>query len=170
MKYYLSLVLLLGSLSLQAEIYRWTDEEGTVHFSDTEHPDAELIPTPTPNAIQMPKFEAKQPIVEEEKEEASSYNSFTIVSPADDSTITDNTGNLSVSLSIEPVLNIKSGHYIRLSVDNQIMVSKTYSLNSQISSINRGSHTLKAEVLNSSGQLLMSHSSRFHMKRFSIQH
>jgi len=168
MKYLLSLALLLASLSIQAEIYRWTDEEGNVHFSDEEHPDAELIPTPTPNTVPMPKFEPKKPVVEEKKE--SPYKSFSISSPANDVTIKDNTGKLSVSLSIEPELNIENGDYIRLSVDNRVVMAKTTSLNAQVPNIVRGSHSLKAELINKSGQTILSSSIQFHMKRFSALH
>ncbi|MCK5002506.1 MAG: DUF4124 domain-containing protein [Gammaproteobacteria bacterium] len=168
MKYLLSIALLFVTLPVQAEIYRWVDEEGDVHYSDIEQPNSELIPTPTPNAIPMPKPEVKKPV--KKKEESASYKSFRIVSPAHDSTITSSPGNLPVSLSIDPDLNEKNGDYIRLSIDNQVVVSKTSSLSTQISSIDRGTHTLNVELVNSSGKTLMRSSAQFHMKRTSILH
>ncbi len=169
MKYLLSLALLLGSLSIHAEIYRGVDDEGNVFYSDKEQPNSELIPTPTSNTIPMPKLEAKQPVTTEEKKD-SPYKSFSIVSPSNSATIRDNTGNLSVSLSIEPILNIKNGDYFRLSIDNRVVTARTTSLTTQIPNIDRGSHSLKAELVDSSGQTIMSNSVQFHMKRFSILH
>ncbi|MDH3343592.1 MAG: DUF4124 domain-containing protein, partial [Gammaproteobacteria bacterium] len=111
MKYFISLILLLVSLSIQAEIYRGVDEEGEVFYSDKELPNSELIPTPTPNAISMPKPEPKKPAAE--VKQANQYKSFRIVSPANDATFKDNAGNLTVSLSIEPDLNTEKGDHIR---------------------------------------------------------
>ena len=160
------ILLLLASLPAQAEIYRGVDEDGNVFYSDKEQPDSELIPTPSPNTVTMPKPEAKKP-AEIEKPEAT-YKSFGIASPTNDLTIRDNTGNLPVTLSIDPELNIKNGDSIRLSIDNQVSVPKTTSLSTQLPNIARGTHTLKAELVSASGQTILSHSVQFHMKRFSV--
>ena len=168
MKYFISLVLLLVSFSTQAEIYRGVDEEGEVFYSDKELPNSELIPTPTPNAIRMPKPEPKKPAAEVKQE--NQYKSFRIVSPVNDATFKDNAGNLSVSLSIEPELNVKKGDHIRLSIDNRVVIAKSTTQITQIPNVDRGTHSLKAELVRGSGQTIMSNSIQFHMKRFSIRH
>jgi len=40
----LSLMALLASLSVSAEVYRWTDKDGKVHYSDAPPPEADAKP------------------------------------------------------------------------------------------------------------------------------
>jgi len=40
----LSLMALLASLSVSAEVYRWTDKEGKVHYSDAPPPEVDAQP------------------------------------------------------------------------------------------------------------------------------
>lgn len=168
MKYFISLILLLAAFSIQAEIYRGVDEKGEVFYSDKELPNSELIPTPTPNAISMPKPEPKKPVAAVTQEKV--YKSFSIVSPANDATFKDNAGNLSVSLSIEPELDVEKGDHFRLSIDNRVVIAKSTTLITQIPNVVRGSHSLKAELVSDSGETIMSNSVQFHMKRFSVLH
>ena len=49
----LSLILLLGSYAIAQTVYKWTDEQGVVHFSDNPPPrgqqfEKQDIPTPPP--------------------------------------------------------------------------------------------------------------------------
>ena len=169
MKYFLSLALILCSLSIQAEIYRGVDEEGNVFFSDQEQPNSELIPTPTPNLT--PGFVPEKKQAADTKTEAEvtkdiSYKSFSIISPANDATVISSPGNLPVSLSINPMLNTKQGDYIRLYIDNKMVINNTTSLNTTIPNVDRGQHSLKAELVNKSGKAIKSNSIQFHMKRF----
>ena len=169
MKYLLSLgFLLLIALPAQAEIYRSVDEDGNVIYSDQELPNSELIPTPTDNAIPMPKPEAKPPAEDIAEQPASAYQSFSIASPANNAVIRDNAGNVTVSLSITPKL--KAGDYIRLYVDNKLVMPRLASPGTQLSNLSRGSHSLKAELVSSSGQSLRTTSVRFHLKRISVLH
>ena len=170
MKYLLPLVLLFSSLPIQAEIYRGVDEEGNVFYSDKEQPNTELIPTPAPNTIIMPKLEAKTPAAAEVEKKDASYKSFSITTPANNAAVRDNAGNLSVSLSIDPALNKKNGDAIRLTIDNRVVTAKTTSLTVNIPNVDRGSHSLKAELVNKAGQVIRSSSVQFQMLRFSTLH
>lgn len=169
MKYLLSLgFLLFITLPTQAEIYRSVDEDGNVIYSDQELPNSELIPTPTDNAIPMPKPEAKPPAEDVVEKPASAYQSFSIASPANNAVIRDNAGNVTVSLSIMPEL--KAGDYIRLYVDNKLVMPRLTSSGTQLSNLTRGTHSLKAELMSSSGQSFSTTSVRFHLQRFSVLH
>lgn len=177
MKYHLVIALLLASFSTQAEIYRGLDEEGNVTFSDKEQAGSELIPTPIPNVI--PRFKPEQDKATDtetqdskDTEEAKEtlYTSFKIVKPDNGSTVIVSSGNLSISLSINPALDTKQGDYIRLYLDNRLVKSKISSLSSSIPNVDRGSHSLKAELVRKSGKVIQSSSVQFHMKRFSRLH
>lgn len=169
MKYLLSLsFLLLITLPVQAEIYRSVDEQGNVIYSDQELPNSELIPTPTDNAIPMPKPEAKPAAEDIVDKPASAYQSFSIASPANNAVIRDNAGSITVNLSITPALKV--GDYIRLYVDNALVMPRLTSSSTQLSNLTRGSHSLKAELVSSTGQSLRNTSVRFHLKRISVLH
>lgn len=172
MKYFISLILLLVSFSTQAEIYRGVDEEGEIFYSDKEQPNAELIPTPTPNAISMPKLEAKKPVAEDaEDAEMNPYKSFGIVNPANNTTIRDNAGNISITLSLLPALDTKNNHRITIYLDGQIVISATTELTIQLANIRRGKHTLSAKVIDGKGkQLIRSNAVTINMKQTSSQH
>ncbi len=171
MKYLLPLsFLLLIVLPVQAEIYRSVDEDGNVIYSDQELPNGELIPTPTDNAVTMPRPETSAPVEEEEEKPTGNYHSFSITSPEHNAVIRNNAGNITVTLSIDPPLKVGSGDYIRLYLDGEELRSKLTSSNTQLSNIARGTHTLRAELSNASGKTLKSASVQFHLKRISVLH
>ena len=169
MKYFLAIALLLFAFSSHAEIYRGVDEEGNVFYSDKDQANAELIPTPTPNTITMPKLEANKPATEDA--EMNPYKSFGIVSPANNATIRDNIGNISITLSLLPALDTKNSHRITIYLDGQATLSTATETNIQLSNVSRGQHSLRAEIRDKNGKpIISSNSVNFHMKRLSGQH
>ena len=170
MKSLLSLMLLFISLSVQAEIYKGTDPDDQTTYSDQPLPGSVIIPTPSPNTIQMPKPEPRKP-VEKPAIEASPYTQFSIISPANNETIRDNTGNIPVSFLLEPDLDIKKGHRINVYLDGQIAVAKSAELALHVTNAGRGAHTINASVIDGKGKILISSNAiTVHVKRFSIQH
>ncbi|MDH5710402.1 MAG: DUF4124 domain-containing protein [Gammaproteobacteria bacterium] len=170
MKLFLSLLLLLMALSAQAEIYKGTDSDDQTTYSDQPLPGSVIIPTPSPNTIQMPRPEPRKP-VERPVIESSPYTQFSIISPANDETIRDNTGNIPVSFLIEPELDIERGHRINVYLDGQVAVSNGTELTLPVVNAGRGAHTINARVIDGKGKTLISSSViTIHIKRFSIQH
>ncbi len=171
MKYLLPIsFLLLIALPVQAEIYRSVDENGNVIYSDQKSPDGELIPTPTDNAVTMPRPETSAPAEEKEEKPTGNYHSFSITSPENNAVIRNNAGSITVNLSIDPPLKVSSGDYIRLYLDGEVLRSKLTSSSTPLSNIARGSHTLRAELSNALGKNLKSASVQFHLKRISVLH
>lgn len=167
------LVYLLLSFTLAcpvtAEIYKSLDDEGGVTYSDKETPRAKKIPTPSPNTIQMPKATPRQTV--EQPDKTAGYSHFRITSPTDNTTIRSSLGTLSVSLAIEPALNIEQGHSISILLDGRPVIASTRQLNIELNNIDRGSHSLKARVRDKQGKsIISSNSIRFHLKRLSSQH
>jgi hypothetical protein len=161
----LILLLLLASFSLQAELYKGVDEEGNVYFTDKEIPNAEKIPMRMPTSIQMPKPEQKVETTEQPAAETS-YTEFQIIQPANDATIRDNSGNVSVSLALTPDLNLAAGHTISVSIDGKPASKGGKSLKVRLLNIDRGSHTIKASILNKLGKTIKtSNSVTIHLKR-----
>lgn len=72
----LGLVLLASSAFADSEIYKWTDEEGNVHYSDCPPPpscDAETIqaePEPDPGEVRKAQERLERMLVEQEESRA----------------------------------------------------------------------------------------------------
>lgn len=168
MKRFLYLILLLMPFSLQAELYKSVDEEGNVTFSDKETPNSEEIPMRMPTSIPMPKPEPKVEATEKTPTETS-YTEFQIVQPVNNATVRDNSGNVSVSLALTPPLDLAAGHKISVSVDGKPVSKGGTSLSVQLPNIDRGSHTIKASVLNKKGKTIKtSNSITIHLKRMGL--
>ena len=163
------LMLMIFAVVSHAEIYKGTDAEGNVIYSDEELPDSIKIPTPSPNTIIMPKPKPKAPAIE--KEEAVGYKSFEILSPSNNETLRISSGNVPITLSITPELDIDQGHHISVYIDGVATINKTTQLNLQIPNVDRGSHTLRAEIRDAKNKILkQSKAVKFHLKRYSSQH
>lgn len=162
------LFVLLIPFSVNAEIYKGTDAEGNVTFSDKETPNSEIIPMPSPNTVQMP--EAIPPAVEV-KVPVTSYTSFRVVRPTTNLTLRENTGNVPVSLELTPDLDTDAGHSIVIYLDGKPVIKGSTALTAQLPNVSRGSHGVKAQVKDKNNKVLMT-SNRviFHMKRLSELH
>lgn len=164
---YILLVLLI-SVSVNAEIYKGHDAEGNVTFSDKETPNSEIIPMPSPNTIQMPEATEQVP---EKKTVETSYVSFRLVQPTTNLTLRENTGNVAVSLELTPDLDTKAGHSIVIYLDGRPVIKGTTALTAQLPNVSRGSHGVKAQVKDKNNKTLMtSNKVIFHMKRLSELH
>lgn len=172
MRLILSLLLLLNYAFAQADIYKGTDAEGNTIYSDQELPDTQKIPTPSPNTIKMPKPEAKKPVAEKEVTGIETkYTLLAITTPANGETLRSNTGDISITLSIDPELNTAQGHRIVVYLDGQPAISTATESGIQLNNVGRGEHNIRAEIRNAKGKpLISSPAITIHMKRLSSQH
>lgn len=160
----LIVVLLLMPLVAGAEVYKWTDAFGKVHYSDKPH-EATDKPIDLPESMiykapAKPKFKLDKP---QTKTAYKFYQSFKIVSPQNDGTVRSAPGNLSVFMQVSPAL--RANHSVVVMVDGK-QVAKGKSTSVSASNIDRGSHSLSAKVVDESGKTIMSASViTFHMKR-----
>ncbi|MDH3314727.1 MAG: DUF4124 domain-containing protein [Gammaproteobacteria bacterium] len=145
-----ALLVTLGAASAEAEIYKWILPNGSVKYSDrppVEGADeAELRPLVT---YTPPPVSAKTAETAPQSEPAAKgYDSFTIVSPANDATIRDNAGNISLNLAITPTLT--QGHAIEVFVDG-LKFSRSNAPNVTLMNVNRGSHQIYAVIVDDAG-------------------
>jgi len=171
-------VIFFGLLSpfVNAEIYQITDSEGNVSFTDRSEEGAKEKPIFLPKDITIKKHTAdsKQTTtkpslgkIKKEEQKALPYQSFSVASPADNSAIRANTGNVSFQLKVSPSLQTKFGHRIKAELDG-VVRSTGRSQSVLISNIDRGTHVFRAFIVDKSGkQLKASSSVTFHVQRFS---
>lgn len=171
----LSLIIgVLLSLSATAEIYKSVDESGNVVFSDRPA-DADAVPVelqqpttytprklPTTRGQTAPEEEAETP-----KPAASSYTRVEIVSPEQDETIRDNTGQVAVSIALQP--RLRPGHSLTLVMDGAVLVENLKTTSLPMSNIDRGSHELRVLVMDDQGREVgSSEPVTFHLHRAAL--
>lgn len=151
----LSLIPTLLSFNATAQMYKWVDENGNITYSDTPQiKDAQALRPPTLNTMPTVKAEKKAPEADTELEQPTIYTQFSITSPANDATVRDNSGNISISMSSKPALNTKQGHTISVSLGGKVIKDKLQSLSTSLSGIDRGTHTISASIKNAKGSTL----------------
>lgn len=150
-----------------AEVYKRTNPDGSVEFTDVPSKQKEeAVPLSPMSTFKAPvsslpqtRRDAPPPVP------APGYTSLTITDPANDAAIRSNSGDVSVAVSVAPALSAK--HTLVLLVDGQAMgeyADGAFAL----SNVDRGSHTLTAQVLDENGEELMSSEPVvFHLQRFS---
>ena len=73
--------------------------------------------------------------------------------PEDQGTVRDNSGNMQVTVVVQPTL--KEGDKIALLIDGKPVGQPQAATNFMLNAVERGQHTLEADVLGSTGQVLL---------------
>ncbi len=149
-------IIILFTAMVQAEIYQWKDDQGNLHFSDSL-PDAghsqhdvqkiEISPIQT-----VPAFKPPEQGIDTSSEEVVgqvSYQQMHIVQPEHDSAIRNNAGDIVITVALQPPLRLNDSIY--LIMDGKI-VAQGQQTRFQLTNVDRGTHTIHAEVRNSAGQ------------------
>lgn len=143
------------------EVYRWVDGNGQPHYSDQWQPGAEKVRlTDSPAGSAAPKPAQDGGAAKPGKASAAQpgttgrYESLEIASPAQEEVLWNIEGQLRVSLRVNPAL--QPGHDLRLYLDGTPQDLQPGSTEAQLTGVFRGVHTLKAEVADKSGQVLIS--------------
>ena len=159
MKPYLIIMLALFSGSVScAQIYRWTDASGIVHFSDIPHEGAETVNLPK-SQTQMPSSpkqrqsnSASGQSSEQSAEAGDSYEQVSIAEPQNEATIRNNQGMVPILVSLQPPL--MKEHKLQLLFDGKVMGAPQSDTAFILNGIERGSHTIAVNVIDSQGAVL----------------
>jgi hypothetical protein len=168
----LSLLLLCASLGAETG-YRYVHPDGTVEFSDQPIPGGEEIKlreAPTihlapPPSSQTPTTSSKGGSPTGESKSSSGNSTITISSPQPEQTLWYDEAGVNVSVTITPEL--QSGEKVVITLDGSVVASGSGS-SFNIGEVYRGSHSLSASIVSSSGALLSSSSPvTFYMRHYS---
>ena len=183
MKYFLLILLsMFLSAAWAADVYKWVDAEGNVHYGD--QPDAKQA-----KKIKLPGLShyKPRPIKQEEAEPAvptetvpgkaqetasgqdagPDYRELKIISPEQEGTVRSNEGLVDVFLSLAPV--IAKDHYVKLEVDGKVIPGHYTSTVIRVANIDRGEHALRVAVYNQLGEKqIESKSVTFYLQKVSV--
>ena len=86
---------------------------------------------------------------------ADGYDSVAIVSPQPETTLHSNNGNVDVKVEVSPQLNTASGDQVAILLDDKVVASGS-KLHVRLKGVERGTHTLAAQVTAADGTVLIS--------------
>lgn len=148
-------LLLLAVLALGgAEVYRWVDADGVVHYSDRPYPGAERIiieAVPTSGNLGVPsRTGGDEPGA---PEAAGTGYELSIQSPTQDEVLWNIEGQLEVAAAVEP--SLRPGHQLQVILDGRpVTILPPGITRTRLSEVFRGTHTVAVEVLDEAGTSL----------------
>ena len=146
--------MLLTSMAVSAQIYRTTDEQGNVVFTDTPPAGAgpaEAVELQQINTTPAPPTRTA-PQAEQQPEEEASPLSVSIVNPAPETSIPMGPGNFSVDAKVAPGLG--SDESLQLYIDSVPWGGPQRETSWALTNIFRGAHDLTVAVINGEGEQL----------------
>jgi len=162
---------LLAAAAASADVWRWVDDEGVVHFSDTPRAGAELVDVSESRqstGAQLFRNTAPAGTDDEEQaeEQAFKYDSLTVASPGAEETLWNIEGTLNVSLSLSP--GLQAGHRVRVYHNGEAQMVNSMSFT--LDEVWRGVHNIQAEVLDETGRLMIrSQNNRFYVQQNTVR-
>ena len=164
----------LAAAPASGEIYRYVDDSGTVVYTDKPRPGAEKVELPgiTVYRGRAPSAGvASAPTPEKKPAEraAPAYEAVRILTPANDQAFWSAAGEVVVQVETQPELRVKAGHRLRLYMDGRPMEGLLETTAVRLRNVARGTHTLRAEVVDGAGRVLAeSEPVTFHLHRPSV--
>lgn len=149
-------------------VWKWVDEKGVTHFSDSPVPGAtkiELSSAPRPSAAPAPAYTSSPT---DTRPTGPAYSRFVVESPQQDESIVNTAGKVTVRLASTPALG--GGHVVALYLDGaRVEGFPAKGMSHELSEVPRGTHTLKAVVTTQQGETVQeSPVTTFHVRQESI--
>jgi hypothetical protein len=156
---------MLLCFSANAEIYKWVDENGKIHYSDKEVTGAEQVKLPKTITIPATATGSNSDSSDQDEDgKAPYYTKMAIIKPEMNETIRNRGGGLDIVIDLTPEL--RGEDTISLYMDGNTALKNQTQTSISLPNIERGSHTLRASVFNKEGDLLISSKSIiFHIRK-----
>ena len=167
----LVLLCLLAAAAATADVWRWIDDDGVVHYSDTPRAGAELVDVSessrsTGARVYRNAAPSNSDDAAAATEQPFKYESLSISSPGAEETLWNIEGTLSVSLSLSP--GLQAGHQVRVYFNGEPRMVNSTSFT--LDEVYRGVHNIQAEVLDATGRLMIrSTSNRFYVQQNTVR-
>ncbi len=150
-------ITLAGSPLAQAEVYKSTDANGNVTYTDQPGKSTKPVDVRSTNsipAVKTPEPDKNHTDSSSSAEETVTYRSVRIVEPADDSSVPHGPGDFTVRVNSKPKL--AKDHLLQLYLDGKAYGDANTTGSFALTNIDRGTHKLKVSVVNAAGKRLKS--------------
>ena len=161
--------LLLFTLAATAEIYKWVDDKGVVHYGDQPpkpgaRPLKDLpgLTTYSPPLVPKPTTRAQQPGAVADRlpealarrlSQAVGYRTLTIVSPEEEGTVRSSPGVVTLFVALDPPL--RKGDYFKVLLDGKPWPGRFRSTVIRLENVDRGAHKVAVAVHDAGGRRLL---------------
>ena len=150
-----SLALFCASTLAAAPVFKTTDEQGRVTYTDTPFADkpaveAQLRPINQINTAVLPDKDGTVT----ESAALSGYSSIAIVAPEADTIISYEQGNIIIQLALTPEL--QRGHVVQFYLDGKPYRKPVAATSYAVTKPERGTHTVSASVVAADGAVIAS--------------
>ena len=144
-----------------AVVYKKVLSDGSVSYSDTPSNDStklELAPLPIVPSYKPERLKQGS----ESPSGPASYSSFSFIKPQRAQSLHSGSGSVNIELALEPKLS--EADTIKIFLDNKEISTQT-SLFYTLTNVDRGTHHLRADIVNKSGVAVHSTSTSFTIHR-----
>lgn len=153
-----------------AEVYRWVDDDGNVHFGDSPPEERRSEPVEIREPTRAVPLEGAREILQRpvrpEAVDPEGYERIEIARPQDDEGVRANDGMVTVEVALEP--GLASDHRIVWLLDGDV-VEETTSTSTTLGPLERGRFGLEARVVDEEDvEQIASERIEFNVLRFSI--
>jgi hypothetical protein len=151
--------------AMAAEAWRWKDDKGVVHYSDTPVPGAERVVLPSPPAVGTVTPAAPQP--RPAGPAPFRYNECVVLAPGNEQTFNAVT-SVPATVRISPQL--LPDHRIQVVLDGDVYPGwPPRMLTSKLENLHRGEHTLAVQVVGADKKPLCKGAAiKFHVRQPSL--
>lgn len=165
--------ILLGcaiSLTAVAQVYKYTDADGKVHYSDkkpfADAQEEKLKPIVVIPAKQFDPAPNRRRETHKEKQAKKKFDNFVMASPANEATLSGTGGNVLASVNLED--GLPKNYRIKFYIDG-LSHGKVKSKSQLIAGVERGEHSIYAEMIDASTRrvILTTPKTIFFMKQHS---
>jgi hypothetical protein len=171
MKRFIIVLLAFWPLIAMADVYKWVDDQGRVHYGDQPRGDS--------NATRLPGFQTGSPSIEKPEppvepvpatpggtpgvykfpeifgdgpaQQGVNY-SIRITTPLQDATVRDNQGIIPVAFTTSPMPEEDFSYQMFL--DGMPWYEPFFSQQVYLSNVDRGTHTIKVKLMNAEGAVV----------------
>ncbi|MCU0832855.1 MAG: DUF4124 domain-containing protein [Chromatiaceae bacterium] len=142
----LLLALLIALVPAQADVYRWVDDSGRVHYGDRPVVGAQTVPLPAPLPAETapPVETAPDP-----SGDPGPYTAFEILAPEPNATVRDAQGRVPVALLLDPPL--LEGHRMQILLNEQLVPGDMPGMHLALDGLPLGSHRLRIDIVDEFG-------------------
>lgn len=147
MKILIAIAGLLCAANVSAELYKWIDQDGGVHYTD-KRPDDSAQQQELSGYLSRISNKKKPEVAEDENP----YTAFTIASPGQGDTVRNEGSTMDIVVNIDPPLTVK--HFLQIYLDGLEVGEKTKSTELTLQQLKKGTHRLQAKIIDEAGQII----------------
>lgn len=148
----------------KSKIYKYTDSNGIVHYTDdpSKGKEVKIAPLPVTQDVSIKKLVLPKLKPSSDKQSLKQYDLLSFISPTNGSVIRNNAGSITLSASIEP--GLRKEHSLRFFLDGQPVKASLGSLSVTLDNVSYGEHSASFIILDTEGKQFQSSSPiKFHL-------